>query len=90
MERKGRTTQGTDWGRAGRHALVASFGCFTSSYGSGAQGARSGFTSVVLPLLITIVITLIFDLTHGQQGFVGISQQPMFDLQSTLASPSTP
>lgn len=31
--------------------FVAAFGCFISAYGSGAQGARSYFTSYFLPLL---------------------------------------
>jgi hypothetical protein len=64
--------------------LVASFGCFTTSYGSGAQGARSLFTNFCLPMLITIVILLIFDLTHSLQGFIGISQQPMIDLSNSI------
>jgi hypothetical protein len=64
--------------------FVAAFGCFTSSYGSGAQGARSAFTSVLLPGLITIVILLIFDLTHSRQGFIGINQQPLIDLQQSI------
>ena len=50
--------------------LVAAFGCFTSAYGSGAQGARSNFTSFFLPLLLTIVIGLIFDVDHALQGMV--------------------
>src|SRR5207344_1862843 len=57
--------------------LVSSVGCLTSAYGSGAQGARSAFTSFLLPLLITIVIIFIFDLMHTHQGVVSISQQPM-------------
>jgi hypothetical protein len=64
--------------------IVAAFGCFTTSYGSGAHGARSIFTNLFLPVLITIVITLIFDLTHSRQGIVGISQQPLIDLQGSI------
>jgi hypothetical protein len=64
--------------------LVAAFGCLTSACGSGAHGARSGFTSTLLPLLITVVIVLIFDLMHTHQGVVSISQRPMIDLLQTM------
>lgn len=64
--------------------LVAASGCLTSAYGSGAQGARSAFTNVFLPLLITVVIVLIFDLMHTHQGVVSIDQQPMLDLQELM------
>jgi hypothetical protein len=67
--------------------LVAAFGCFTSGYGSGAQGVRSSFSDLVLPLLIAIVITLIFDLTHGKTGIIGVSQQPLLDLKASIAAP---
>ena len=64
--------------------VVASCGCLTSAYGAGAQGARSAFTGVVLPLLITVVIVFIFDLLHTHQGFVSISQQPLLELQQSM------
>jgi hypothetical protein len=66
--------------------IVAGFGCFTTSYGSGAHGARSIFTNLSLPIMITIVITLIFDLTHSRQGVIGISQQSLIDLQTSIQS----
>ncbi len=65
--------------------LVAAFGCFTSAYGSGAQGARSNFTSLLLPLLLTIVIGLIFDIDHALQGMVRVSQQPMLELRENIS-----
>src|SRR5688572_24104962 len=64
--------------------LVAAFGCFTGSYGSGAHGARSAFTNLFLPTLIAIVIVLIFDLTHSRQGVIGVSQQPLIDLLNNI------
>jgi len=64
--------------------LVSAVGCLTTAYGSGAHGARSAFTSFLLPLLITIVIIFIFDLMHTHQGVVSISQQPMVDLLKTM------
>lgn len=69
--------------------IVAGFGCFTSSYGSGAQGARSAFTNLFLPVLITVVIMLVFDLSHSRQGFILISQQPLIDLQHSMQPKSS-
>ena len=63
---------------------VAGFGCLVSAYGAGAQGVRSGFAEMALPLLITVVCVLIFDISDPQQGVIGISQQPMIDLQQSM------
>lgn len=68
--------------------IVAAFGCMTSGYAAGAAGGKSGFSGIVLPLLIAVVLTLIFDLMHPRQGFIGLSQQPMIDLQQSIAPPS--
>lgn len=68
--------------------IVAGSGCLTSAYGSGAQGARSAFTAAFLPLLITVVIVLIFDLMHTHQGIVSIDQKPMLDLQQSMRAQS--
>ena len=65
---------------------VAGFGCLTSSYVSGEEGSRSTFSSVVLPVLISIVVVLIFDIANPHKGFIGISQQPMGDLQRSIAA----
>lgn len=70
--------------------IVAGSGCFTTSYGSGAQGARSLFTNVFLPMLITVVIVLIFDLTHSLQGVIGVSQQPLIELRNSMQSEPKP
>ncbi len=67
--------------------LVASSGCLISAYGSGAKGVRSAFTSAFLPLLISGVIMLIFDILHTHQGMVSISQQPMLDLKASISAP---
>jgi hypothetical protein len=71
---------------------VAGFGCLVSAYGAGAQGIRSGFADTALPLLITVVCVMIFDISDPQQGFIGISQQPMIDLQKSMqpGPPSAP
>jgi hypothetical protein len=66
--------------------LVAAFGCATTSYGAGADGARSKLGSLFLPLLITVVIVLIFDISHSRLGLIKISQQPLVDLQQSIKS----
>ncbi len=72
--------------------MVAAFSCVTTGYGVGAEGARATLGSVFLPLLITVVIVLIFDLSHPRQGLIGISQQPLIDLQQSIqpVQPSRP
>jgi len=69
---------------------VAGFGCLVSAYASGAQGVRSGFADVALPLLITVVCVMIFDISNSQQGLIGVSQQPMFDLQQSMQAGQVP
>jgi hypothetical protein len=64
--------------------IVAGLGCLTSSYAAGVEGARTVFSSFVLPLLIAIVITMIFDIMHPRKGLIGISQQPLVDLQQSI------
>lgn len=64
--------------------MVAAFGCVTTSYGAGAEGARSQLGSVFLPLLITVVIILIFDLSQSRIGMIQINQQALVDLQQSL------
>jgi hypothetical protein len=63
---------------------VAAAGCFASGYGTGAAGARSLLTTVLLPLLITFVITLVADLDRPRRGLIGISQQPLIDVREAL------
>lgn len=64
--------------------LVAAVGCFTTTYNAGAQGARTILGGILLPLLITVVIILIFDLAHPRQGLIHTSQQPLIELQQLL------
>lgn len=64
--------------------IVAFCGCYACGYAAGASGVRGQFGSVILPLLIAVVIALIADLDRPREGFIGISQQPMSDLQEAL------
>ena len=63
--------------------LVAASGCVTTSYAAGADGARSKLGSVFLPMLITVVIVLIFDISHPRVGLIQINQQPLQELQQS-------
>jgi hypothetical protein len=65
---------------------VAGISCWTSAYAAGYDGVRSSFTTVLLPLTVSLVLLLIFDLTHERQGVIRISQQPLVDLQTLLRS----
>jgi len=65
---------------------VARTSCWTSAYAAGYDGVRSIFTTALLPLTISLVLLLVFDLTHERQGIIGISQQPLVDLQTLFRS----
>jgi len=69
--------------------IVASLGCLTSSYSTGAQGARFPFSSILLPLLIAVVITLIADIASPYRGSITVSQQPLVDLQQPIRGPTS-
>jgi hypothetical protein len=64
--------------------MVAAFGCVTTSYGAGAEGTRSHLGTIFLPLLITVVIVLIFDISHSRVGLIQLGQQPLEDLQQSI------
>ena len=68
--------------------LVSGVGCYISGYAAGLSGARTAFSTILLPLLIAIVITLISDLDAPRRGIIGISKQPLLDLRQSLHSPS--
>jgi hypothetical protein len=56
----------------------------TSSYSAGAQGVRFLFSSLLLPLLIAVVLTLIADIASPYRGSIRVSQQPLVDLQQAI------
>ncbi len=64
--------------------IVAGCGCFTTSYGAGAEGERTVLGGVFLPFLFVVVIVLIFDLSHSRQGMITVSQQPLVDLLQSM------
>jgi hypothetical protein len=48
------------------------------------EAGRHALAMVILPILFTIVITIIADLDHPQRGLIKVGQQSMLDLQNTL------
>jgi hypothetical protein len=64
--------------------IVVACGNFITGYNGGAQGARSMLSAVFYPLVVATVILLVYDLSHPLRGTIGISQQPMLELQQTL------
>ena len=70
--------------------VVAACGCVTTTYASGAEGVRAKLGSVFLPLLITVVIVLIFDISHPRVGLIHIGQQPLADLQQSIQRKQAP
>jgi hypothetical protein len=64
--------------------FVASVGCYLTGYAAGISKTQSAFSTVLLPLLVAIVVTLISDLDAPRQGLIGISKQPLLDLQKSF------
>lgn len=60
--------------------VVAASGC-----SAGVSGARTSLSNNIPSVLIAVVITLISDLDRPRQGLVGISQQPMLDLKTSIS-----
>ena len=64
--------------------VVAVIGCCTSAYAAGVSGVRAPLKNMLLPLLLSLVTLLIFDLTSEREGSIRISQQPLLDLQESI------
>jgi hypothetical protein len=65
--------------------LVSITVCWTTGYATGLDEAgRHALPMIVLPMLITIVITIIADLDNPRRGLITVSQQSMLDLRNTL------
>jgi hypothetical protein len=64
--------------------VVASAGCGLEAYGTGAHGIRLTVATLLLPLLISVVLMLVFDMAHELHGTISISQQPLIDLQNSF------
>jgi hypothetical protein len=64
-------------------------GCWTSAYGAGAEGVRSALTSVLLPLLLTVVMLLIVDLSNERRGIISVDHQPLTEVQQSIGAVTT-
>jgi hypothetical protein len=60
--------------------LLTSAGCWCVGYLIGAMGKRSLLPQLVLPLLLTITITLITDLDRPRHGLIGLDETGLHDL----------
>jgi hypothetical protein len=59
--------------------------CGTTGYATGlGDSGRHALAMLVLPVLLTIVITIIADLDNPHRGLIQVSQQLMVDLRNTL------
>jgi hypothetical protein len=68
--------------------FVAGVGCYMTGYAAGVSKARSAFSTVLLPLLVAVVVTLISDLDAPRQGLIAISKKPLLDLKQSLKGQS--
>ena len=66
--------------------IVAGFGCMVTGFRAGAEGVRTALANILVPALVTIVIVIILDVAHPLHGTISISQQPLRDVQSFMAS----
>jgi hypothetical protein len=64
--------------------LVALLAGALVGYNFGIFGRREIFTTILLSLVVSAVITVILDLDRPKTGFIQISQQPMIDLHEQL------
>lgn len=67
---------------------LTSAGCWLTGYRAGAAGRRTKLSLIALPLLITVVITLVSDLDHPRQGLIGLDERSLRDLQQSLGAAS--
>lgn len=65
--------------------LVSSTVCGTTGYATGlGESGRHVLSMIILPALLTVVITIIADLDNPRRGLIQVNQQIMIDLQKTL------
>lgn len=65
--------------------LVSCTVCWATGYTTGlGESGRFALAMFILPILITIVITIISDLDNPRHGLIQVSQRSMLDVQQTL------
>jgi hypothetical protein len=68
------------------NALIAMLAAALLGYGFGMIGKRHVVSIVLLAASISGVLSVIVDLDRPWQGFIKVSQEPMFDLQKQMAN----
>jgi hypothetical protein len=66
------------------NVFVAMMAATLLGYGFGLIGRRHIFSTLMLALSISSVLTVIIDLDRPWQGYIKVSQQPMIDLQKQM------
>ena len=69
--------------------LVACCGCWATGYAAVAAGKRTAFSQAILPILITVVISILVDFDATRRGLIGVSQQSLVLLKQSI-SPTQP
>ena len=65
--------------------LVSFIVCWTTGYSTAlGESGRLALSMIVLPALLTAVITIIADLDNPRRGLIKVSQQSMIDLENAL------
>lgn len=67
------------------NVVIALFATILVGYAFGHEGRRQVFSTSMLVLAITVVLAVIIDLDRPRQGFIKGSQQPLMDLQHSVA-----
>jgi hypothetical protein len=67
--------------------LVACCGCWATGYAAGATGKRAAFSQALLPILITVVISILVDFDATRRGLIGVSQQSLVLLKQSVSPP---
>jgi len=67
--------------------IVSTFGIWASGFSSGVNGKRALFLTVGLPVLITLVLLLITDLSSPKRGLIRTDYSSMTDLRDSMNQP---
>ena len=67
--------------------IVSIFGIWSSGFSSGVNGRRALFLTVGLPILITLVLLLITDLSSPKRGLIRTDYSSMTDLRDSINQP---
>ncbi len=63
---------------------ISLFAMWSTGYSAGTAGRAALFPLISLPLLITLIITLVFDLTQPEIGIISVDQRSLQELRATM------